>query len=216
MSPGPRLPVDAKVRLLAALVVGMSVGVGGGLVETAPLGVLFGIATTATVVVVLGWVAMWPLDAAETRASVDRQDLSHFVDELVVVGAALSGLGGIVVLLLGHDMADGSVSAGVVLLGVFMSWAELHLMYAARYAHLYYSPPVGGIDFDLDDPSYLPSFRDFLYFSYNLGMTYQVSDTGVTGPKLRSVVLRHCLLSYLFGAAILATTINLVVSAFAG
>ena len=215
MSPAPRLPVNARVRLLAALVVGVAVGVGGGLLHTAPLGVLFGIATTASVVVVLGWIALWPLDAADTRANVDREDFSHFVDELVVVSAALSGLGGIVVLLLGHDMADGSVSASVALLGVFMAWAELHLMYASRYAHLYYSPPVGGIAFD-DDDDYEPSYRDFLYFSYNLGMTYQVSDTSVTGPKLRSVVLRHCLLSYLFGAAILATTINLVVNAFAG
>jgi uncharacterized membrane protein len=91
-------------------------------------------------------------------------------------------------------------------------------MYASRYAHLYYTPPVGGIDFSPSDqspePGDRPAFRDFFYFSYNLGMTYQVSDTNVTGPKLRSVVLRHCLLSYLFGAAILATTINLVAGAF--
>nr|WP_205629293.1 DUF1345 domain-containing protein [Jiangella muralis] len=56
-----------------------------------------------------------------------------------------------------------------------------------------------------------PCYRDFRYFSYNLGMTYQVSDTAVTSTAVRSVVLRHCLLSYAFGAMILATTINLVV-----
>jgi uncharacterized membrane protein len=83
----------------------------------------------------------------------------------------------------------------------------LHLMYTTRYAHHYYSEPVGGIDFNSDDP---PSYRDFCYFSYNLGMTYQVSDTGVSSAAIRSVVLRHCLLSYLFGTVILAATINLV------
>lgn len=42
-------------------------------------------------------------------------------------------------------------------------------------------------------------------------MTYQVSDTAVTAGKIRSVALRHCLLSYVFGVAVLATAINLVV-----
>ena len=55
-----------------------------------------------------------------------------------------------------------------------------------------------------------PAYRDFLYFSYNLGMTYQVSDTGVSSRTIRAVVLRHCLLSYAFGTVILATTINVV------
>ena len=70
------------------------------------------------------------------------------------------------------------------------------------------SAAAGGIDFNSDDP---PAFRDFLYFSYNLGMTYQVSDTSVSRSAVREVALRHCLLSYVFGTSILATTINLVV-----
>ncbi len=41
-------------------------------------------------------------------------------------------------------------------------------------------------------------------------MTYQVSDTDVSSSLIRRVVLRHTLLSYVFGASILATTINLV------
>ena len=81
-------------------------------------------------------------------------------------------------------------------------------MYAARYAHLYYvTCQATGIDFNGPD---LPAYRDFLYFSYNLGMTYQVSDTAVTNAAIRSVVLRHTLLSYVFGAVVLASTINLV------
>ena len=89
----------------------------------------------------------------------------------------------------------------------------LHLMYAVRYAHLYYGAPAGGIDFNSDEP---PSYRDFFYFSYNLGMTYQVSDTDVSSSELRAVALRHCLLSYVFGTVILAATINLVAGIVAG
>jgi len=96
-----------------------------------------------------------------------------------------------------------------------MSWASLHLMYAARYAfHFYADGPEGGIDFN--EKGYQPAFRDFFYFSYNLGMTYQVSDTGVTNTTIRSIVLRHCLLSYVFGTVVLATTINLVTGIVTG
>lgn len=81
-------------------------------------------------------------------------------------------------------------------------------MYTARYARLYYlDAGAGGIDFNQQDP---PAYRDFFYFSYNLGMTYQVSDTNVSNSQIRAVALRHCLLSYLFGAVVIASTINLV------
>lgn len=94
-----------------------------------------------------------------------------------------------------------------------MAWAALHLMYAARYAYLYYQGSAGGIDFNSEDP---PAYRDFFYFSYNLGMTYQVSDTDVSSSVIRSVVLRHSLLSYLFGTSLLATAINLVAGMVTG
>ncbi|NRQ37914.1 DUF1345 domain-containing protein, partial [Nonomuraea sp. NN258] len=74
-------------------------------------------------------------------------------------------------------------------------------------------PADGGIDFNSGRP---PVFTDFLYFSYNLGMTYQVSDTDVSSSTIRRIVLRHCLLSYVFGTGILATAINLVAGIVTG
>jgi uncharacterized membrane protein len=108
--------------------------------------------------------------------------------------------------MLGNSSTRNSAAA-IGLVGVFLTWAMLHLMYTGRYAYLYYSEPLGGINFNSNDQ---PSYRDFIYFSYNLGMTYQVSDTDVSSTAIRSVVLRHCLLSYIFGTVILAATINLV------
>jgi uncharacterized membrane protein len=55
-----------------------------------------------------------------------------------------------------------------------------------------------------------PRYSDFAYLAFTLGMTFQVSDTDLKTPVIRSTALRHALLSYLFGAVILATTINLV------
>ncbi|MCX5207873.1 DUF1345 domain-containing protein [Kitasatospora sp. NBC_00240] len=208
-----RLPQSAGPRLAGATILGALVGLLVGGLTRLPLGILAAIATVGSVFVVAGWVVLWPMDAGATRRNVRREDFRPVAEELLVVSAALGGLLGIVMLLLvGHpgsaQSAGGHAAAATALAGVFAAWAALHLMYATRYADLYYGDPGGGIDFNSEDP---PKYSDFLYFSYNLGMTYQVSDTSVSNSGIRAVVLRHCLLSYVFGASILATTISLVV-----
>jgi uncharacterized membrane protein len=203
-----RLPLSALLRLVAALVVGAVVGVTVGATVSGPIGALVGGTTALALFVVSGWVVLWPLDAASTRANAGREEFKPLLEELAVVGVSLLGLVGIAVLLVVRGSSTGQVAAALALGGVFMAWASLHLMYATRYAHLYYvTCQAAGIDFNSPDQ---PAYRDFLYFSYNLGMTYQVSDTAVTSPLVRAVVLRHTLLSYVFGAVVLASTINLV------
>ncbi|HEY0453563.1 DUF1345 domain-containing protein, partial [Actinophytocola sp.] len=71
----------------------------------------------------------------------------------------------------------------------------------------------GGIDFNSAE---LPTYRDFAYLAFTVGMTFQVSDTVLNAATVRRTVLRHALLSYLFGTGILATTINLVASLRSG
>lgn len=202
--------MSVVARLAVAVAAGAVFGAVVGLLADVPLGVLAGIAVIEAVFVAAGWTALWPMDAGATRQNTTREDFRPVADEIAVVTVAVCGLVGIVVLLL---LGDSDVAAAVALAGVFMAWAALHLMYATRYAHLYYLPEAGGIDFNSDDP---PAYRDFLYFSYNLGMTYQVSDTAVSSTTIRAVVLRHTLLSYVFGTSVLATTINLVAGAVTG
>jgi len=55
-------------------------------------------------------------------------------------------------------------------------------------------------------------YLDFAYTAFTVGMTFQVSDTAITQRAMRRTVLRHALLSFLFGAVILATTVNIVAS----
>jgi uncharacterized membrane protein len=208
----PWLPLSAVPRLGISVVAGAVVGAIVGVTNNAALGVLSGIAATELVFVVAGWAVLWPMDATATRVNVRREDFQPVTDELVIVGVALCGLVATVLLLLLGKSASGHAAAAVALGGVFMAWAALHLMYATRYAYLYYKGS-GGIDFNNDDP---PAYSDFLYFSYNLGMTYQVSDTNVSTSTIRAVALRHCLLSYVFGTSILATTINLVTGIVTG
>ena len=98
-------------------------------------------------------------------------------------------------------------AAAVAVASVVLSWLLVHTLFAIRYASLFYRGEVGGVDFNQAE---LPAYSDFAYLSFTLGMTFQVSDTNITSHAIRVTALGHALLSYLFGAVILATTINLV------
>ena len=99
--------------------------------------------------------------------------------------------------------------------GVSLSWTVVHTVFALRYANLFYSHAdgPGGIDFPRDSPGdreSLPDYGDFAYVAFTIGMTFQVSDTDVNSKPMRRMILAHALLSWLFGAIIVATTINLI------
>lgn len=206
------LTSSASARLGLAVVAGAAVAIVLGVLTKPLIGALSGIAVLGLVFVLTGLAVLWPMTAGETKDAARRQDYRPHVEEVLVVGAALGSLIMIVVLLVVGDSSR-EVAAAIALVGVFLAWAMLHLMYATRYASIYYTAPDGGIDFNSDER---PAYRDFLYFSYNLGMTYQVSDTSVSSSVIRSVVLRHCLLSYVFGTVILGATINLVIGLVGG
>ena len=208
-----RVPDSAQGRLAWSFVGGIVIGVVVAALTDALLGVLTGIASTATIFDLTGWWALWPIDAESTGRHARRDAFEPRLEEVVVVAWALAGLIAVALLLLLGKTDERPLAALLALGGVAMSWAGLHLMYAARYAYLFYSAAPGGIDFNGTDP---PAYRDFLYFSYNLGMTYQVSDTDVSSRTIRVVVLRHCLLSYAFGTVILATTINVIANVVVG
>ncbi|MEE4544477.1 DUF1345 domain-containing protein [Streptomyces sp. V4-01] len=206
------LPLDAVPRLGGAVVLGVVVGLAVAVPVEPALGVLAGIAAMELVFVLAGWAVLWPMDATATHRNARREDFRPLTEELVVVALASCGLAAIVLLLLRSRSDTGHAAAATALCGVFMAWAALHLMYATRYAYVYCTS-AGGIDFNTDQQ---PAYRDFFYFSYNLGMTYQVSDTDVSSAAIRAIVLRHTLLSYVFGTSILATAINLVVGIVSG
>ena len=96
---------------------------------------------------------------------------------------------------------------------IALSWFVVHTLFMLRYGSLYYSEPEGGIEFNDSGP---PRYSDFAYLALTIGMTFQVSDTNLKTHALRMSALRHALLSYLFGALILATSVNLVSSLASG
>jgi uncharacterized membrane protein len=109
----------------------------------------------------------------------------------------------------GVPKAPGPGTPGLTLAvaSVVVSWTVVQTVFTSRYARLHYAEPEGRINFNQEPP---PRHSDFAYLAVTIGMTFQVSDTDLHTAEIRATALRHALLSYLLGAVILATTINLV------
>jgi uncharacterized membrane protein len=166
----------------------------------------------ALLYLILVWGAIYRMNAAVTAQMAGREDPSTPVAEIVVVVASVAALVAVGFALVKAGETAGSEKVLLIGLGtvsVVVSWLVVHTVYTLRYARSYYGEPTGGIEFnEADRPAYL----DFAYFSYTIGMTFQVSDTNITMKAIRRLALHHALLSYLFGAVILATAINIFAS----
>jgi uncharacterized membrane protein len=160
---------------------------------------------------VWSWLSIGGMDATETRSHATRDDPSRATSDLLLLMANLASLAAVVSVIVDAGQSEGPAKAwlgGVALLSVAVSWVLVQTLYTLRYARLYYSDNPGGIDFNTTEP---PRYADFAYLAFTMGMAYQVSDTALQTSAFRAVVLRHALVSYVFGSVILATTINLVV-----
>ncbi|MEY2447188.1 MAG: hypothetical protein QOH79_664 [Acidimicrobiaceae bacterium] len=174
--------------------------------------VLIGWCLAALVLTVSVWVKIWPADAERTRQLSTVEDSSRAATDLVLVVASAASLIGVGFVLLKGGDTSGLATAGITALAVssvVLAWATVQTVFTLRYAHLYWSPTPGGVDFNQDTD---PDYHDFAYLAFTIGMTYQVSDTNLTTTTMRRTALRHALVSYVFGAVIIAVTINVVAS----
>lgn len=206
--------LSARTRFWLCLLGGLLVG--GGcwwLTGRIRYGLLALVITTAVASVVWTLGTLWPLDAAGTEEHAGREDVGPVLSDLMVVALLAASVASIGVLLVSSTRGSQLVDAALAIVAVLCVWAMLHTMFSLRYARLYYRDPTGGIDFNTDAP---PRYSDFFYFGFNLGMAYQVSDTAVRSSQVRAVVLRHGVLSYLFGTLVLAAAINLVLGLVGG
>lgn len=204
--------VRAGVRVAVSAAAGVVTAAGlalGGLLSYAPA-----VGWDVAVLIFLGWVwrTVWPMDGDATAAHATREDPTRPISDLILLVASVLSLTAVGFFLLRAASAKGStqdVLAAVGVATVALSWLLVHTVFTLRYAQLYYTGPDGGIDFNQPTP---PRYSDFAYLAFTLGMTFQVSDTDLKTPPIRATALRHALLSYLFGAVILAATVNLVAS----
>jgi uncharacterized membrane protein len=155
------------------------------------------------------WLSVGRADAAASARIARAEDASPVAAESVLLGAGAASL-----VVVGFTLSQAGAATApdrglltvLAVLSVALAWTSMHTVHVLRYARLYYSEPEGGVDFGAQAPDY----TDFAYLALTIGMTFQVSDTDLTARGVRRVALHHALLSFVFGAVILAVTVNSV------
>lgn len=182
--------------------------VAAGSARDFPLAVMTGWVVGAATFCAWTWAQIGPMDGDDTRAHATREDPGRALGDTILLVASIAGLGGVGVLIVasGAKQGGGQFEAAVGMLAVAASWVLVHTLFTVRYARIYFTEG-GGIDFN--SPA-VPTYADFAYLGFTIGMTYQVSDTTISTRSMRATLLRHALVSFLLGAVILASTVNLV------
>jgi uncharacterized membrane protein len=202
-------PASKLRQLGVGAAVGVAVGFGSAFVAPWQAVPLLGWAAASLTWVGWVWLSIVPLDPTATSRNATREDPHGPVADVLLLSASVAMLAAVI---LGVVKAgDTSGANRALLLGsgiavVISSWGVVQTVFTLRYASLYYRGASHAVDFKEDDD---PSYADFAYLAFTIGMTYQVSDTDLRTKAVRHTALRHALLSYLFGTVIIATTINL-------
>lgn len=146
------------------------------------------------------------------RAQAAKEDEGRVAVLVLTVVATLASLAAIIVLLGQHQGKSAPVHLMFASATILLSWAFVHLIFATHYAHEFYSegPTASGLKFPGDNK---PDYLDFIYFSFVIGMTFQVSDVGITARSIRHTVLAHAIISFLYNVALLAIMVNIAASA---
>lgn len=166
----------------------------------------------------LSWWVMLRATPETMRLNARRQDEGRLVILGLVTAAAC-----VSILAIGFLLKDTKSGSGaIVLLHIVLSvvtivgsWLLVHTIFALHYAYEYYRDESKSLDTDkaegLDFPSDIePDYWDFLYFSFVIGMTSQVSDVQIASRSMRRLALLHGILSFFFNTAIVAMSINII------
>ena len=173
---------------------------------------LFGWDALITVYLVLVYAMMLCNDHQHIRRAAAMQDDGRFVILLVTAIGAFASIAAIVSEL--GTPHRGALELTVAISTIALSWAAVHTTFALHYAHDYYrGAKPGGLQFPSGDKEDHADYWDFVYFSFVIGMTAQVSDVGITDKTIRRTATAHGIVSFIYNTALLALTVNIAASA---
>jgi uncharacterized membrane protein len=149
---------------------------------------------------------------AHIKRNAVLQDDGRFVILLVTALGAFASIAAIVFELgASHHSVPALALATVT---IALSWAAVHTIFALHYAHEFYRrTKPGGLQFPSGDSRENPDYWDFVYFSFVIGMTAQVSDVGITDKIIRRTATAHGIVSFIFNTALVALMVNIAASA---
>ena len=201
-------------RLVASIIIGIlmtCIATFLGLAEFSLL-LLWDIAMITYIVWV--WLIVWKMSPEDTKIHAVQEDPGRTVTDILLLCASVVSLVAVIFLIMQADRATGTAKVLDIIMGItsiVISWILVHTIYTLKYARLYYSKPIGGINFNESCP---PKYIDFGYLAFTVGMAFQVSDTALSAEKIRLTLLRHALLSFVFNTIIIASTVNIMANLF--
>jgi len=175
--------------------------------------------------VVAGWDAaalafllnVWPIiiraNSSHAAQLATREDETRGSATVLLLAASVASLLGVGFALILAGQASGLLKVllvGFAALTVVLSWTVVNTVFTLRYADQHFGSGAVGIAFGDTDGPEAPTYRDFAYVAFTIGMCYQVSDTTVRDRRIRRTVLSHALLAYVFGVAIVGGSVNLI------
>lgn len=167
------------------------------------------------IMIIISWIIFLTTSSQQLSTLAINQDETLPISFIIVLISVCFSLFGTIFLLLYRNsgLINREIHTVVSLVGVGLSWILLHTIFTLRYAHLYFitgsdQKPLQGINFP--DPEEGPDYLDFAYFSFVIGMTFQVSDITIDSKRIRRFVLVHSLIAFVFNTLIVALTINAI------
>ena len=188
--------------------------------KSSQLGLLFNVVAAwcafALSYIITSWLVMFSRSIEEIKKLAQKDDGSGAFVVIFTIVASFAAMVTVLMLVMASKTEDKNEVLRVVMCfsSVMLSWFLVHTIFTFHYAHLYYDTAKDnksvlheGLDFPSDeDPDYL----DIAYFSFVVGMTFQVSDVEVTNKKMRRLVLLHGLIAFVLNTFVVALTINFI------
>jgi uncharacterized membrane protein len=171
-------------------------------------------------IIIMDWIIILSSHPKEVRKIAKLEDSSRtLIFAFVIIASLVSLLAIIFLLKSSKDLSPEKVTGHVILAmtSVIVSWLLVHTIFTLLYAHLFYTTvtdadnkrkAIGGLEFPGDEKE--PDYLDFVYFSFVLGMTFQVSDIEISSRQIRRLAWIHGMVSFAFNTAIVALSINVI------
>ena len=206
----PRLAVSSALGIILYFLLPAAIG------ESTRLLASFDLAATGFLAAI--WIMMARATTADMRRRAQAEDEGRYVVLALSAAVASAILLSIAFALHGiHDQAprDAGASVALAVVTILLAWFFMNTMFALHYAHVFYGDADGPADAEARGLAFPgrradPDYWDFLYFSFTIGMTFQVSDVQIKSHRLRRTGLAHGVLAFFFNVVVLALTINIV------
>lgn len=179
--------------------------------------IMIGWDTFSLGMIIMSWITFSITSSWQIREQAKVQDSSRVLIFVIVLLSTFAGFLAVLLLIISKKKNLQNTEALhliVAIGGMLFAWFLVHTIFTFRYAHIFYgndeensNTHAGGLKFPQDEK---PDYIDFAYFSFVLGMTFQVSDVDITSKRLRRLSLLHSILSFIFNTVMIALTINII------